>query len=225
MIEQKQRQPMRLGRLREDKINETFDNFLHQIESIIKDRKGDICGKLLPSDYTEELSKVCLYNGSSGDTCKYFNLSFIILGFVKLGMSTSFNDIYSSSQKPKVLEKWLEKTRTQEEKDVFESFCKEREIKVKSPNELSEEDCMAYEEELNDYFDFEVEATVQVSFSDLKENGSYECQIESWYEFQPPKDSYKLKTFEIPFAELETETGRKAILDKIEKYLLYVCDL
>ncbi len=220
MIERNKRQSMRNRRFRENKVDEIYDNFLHQIKEIFENRKREICNKLMPSDYAEELSKIYLHNGSSYDRYYSFNS-----GYVKLRIPTCFNDLFYSSQRPKILEDWLKETRTREESYIFEDFCEERGLKVKSPSELSEEDYMDYEEEFDNYFDdFEVEATVLVMFTDPKKNGSYECHIESWYDFQT-RDTYKSKTLDISVARLETENGREAILGKIEKYILSVCDL
>ncbi len=223
MAQRNKRQPMRTRRLRERKIDEIYDNFLHQIEEIFEDRKEDICDSLMPSDYAGELSKIYFHDGASYDG--YMSLN---SGYISLELLTYFNDIdLYTTRKPKILKDWLEETRTREEKYVFKEFCKKRGLKVKSPSELSEEDYWAYAEEIDIYFDdYEVEATVRVIFSDPKKNGSYECHIESWYGFQTySRDFYKSKTLDVSVARLETEEGREAILDKIEKYLLSVCDL
>ncbi len=221
MNEQNKGQPMRTQRLREEKTDEIHDNILYQIKDIFEDRRGDICKALMPDDYAEELSKVHLHDGSSSDG--YVSLN---SGLVSLRMLIYYDDLYASSRKPDFLEKWLHEIAMREEKQFLEDYCKKRKLKANNCGELSDEDYMDFEEKLDRIFeDFEVEVNVAVSFSDLKENGSYECQIESWFEFQSSRVTYKSKTLDIPFAEIETENGREAILDKIEKYILSVCDL
>ncbi len=224
MIERNKRQPMRARRLRENKFDEELDkinnNFLRQVTDIIKDRKGDIYDSLMPGGNDEELSNLYFREGSSYGWKPSLDSS-----YTTLEMYANFNDLYYSSRKPKVLKDWLEKTRTREEKESFEDYCKKRKLKANSPRELSEDDYMDYEEELDRIFeDYSIEAFVSVGFYLNRDKDSYVCQIGSWYDFHAGND-YKSKIFEIPFASLETANGREAVLDKIEKCILSVCDL